>query len=332
MIKIKTLEKDELPQLAQLITNYQVASRFNKLRIGREKVSDYAFFYVEDLINIPGNRIIALTEKNKIKAFCAIKPSETETAVFGKKIFYIDSLLSTGTYQSSLKNKQALLSYFHSYFSKHTDMVSCRADADDFSCVHALEKNSFLLMDGLVTYTMEMSKFRKDDRHFPCNIRLFEKNDLTKIEEIAQTSFSLDRYHNDCHIPVQKSDLLYREFAKNASKGIGADRILVAVSDGNVIGFNTIESKNRLLARIGITMSSFVLNAVSSEYRNMGVYSSLIYESLNNLSGQTDEVEIRTHVNNFPVHRALSRLGFNLTRSQVTFHRWNVKTPRRNNP
>jgi ribosomal protein S18 acetylase RimI-like enzyme len=211
-------------------------------------------------------------------------------------------------------------------------MVSCRADVHDFSSVHALEKKSFLLMDGLVTYTMDMSKFKKNGQRISCQIRLFDKDDLTKIEKIAQNSFSLDRYHNDCHLPRQQSDILYKEFVKNASKGVGADRILVAVSEGKVIGFNTIESKNRLLAHIGIPVSTFVLNAVSSEYRNRGVYSSLIYESLNELSGQTDEVEIRTHVNNFPVHHALSRLGFKLTRSQVTYHRWNLKIPRRNTP
>jgi hypothetical protein len=330
MIKIKMLEKDELPQLTQLLTNYQGAPYLNKPGIDKEKVSDYAFFYVENFVNIPGNRVIVLMEKNKIGAFCAIKPSEIETTVFGKNFFCIDSLISAGKYQSSLKNKQALLNYFHFHFAKHYDMVSCRSDMDDISGVHALEKNSFLLMDGLVTYTRDMSKFRKDDRRFPYQIRLSEKKDLTKIVEIAKKSFSLDRYHSDCHLPGQKSNLLYGEFVKNASKGIGADRILVAVSDGEVIGFNTIELKNRLLAHVGITVSSFVLNAVASEYRNKGVYSSLIYESMNYLSGQTDEVEIRTHVNNFPVHRALSRLGFNLTRSQVTFHRWNLKTPRRN--
>jgi RimJ/RimL family protein N-acetyltransferase len=332
MKKIKILEKEDLDQLAQLITNSQATHYIDKLKIDKDNVSDYVSVNLDNFTNIPGNNIIGLTEKNEIVAFCAIKPSVVETNLFNKKIFCIDTLFSAGTYQCSFENKQELLKFFHLNYANYYDMASCRVDSHDFSGIHAMEKNSFLLMDGLITYTMHMPHFRKGDQCSPCRIRVFMKNDLTKIEEIAQKSFTLDRFHNDSRIPGRKSDLLYRAFVRNASKGIGADRVLVAECNGEVSGFNTIEIKNRLLAQFGIIKSTFVLNAVSPEYRNRGVYSSLIYESLNNLSGHTDEVEIRIHVNNFPAHRVLSRIGFIPTRSQVTFHRWNLTKPRRNNP
>jgi len=106
-------------------------------------------------------------------------------------------------------------------------------------------------------------------------------------------------------------------------KGMGADMVLVAECDDRVAGFNTIEYHKSIYSQFGIKIGSFVLNAVAPEYRDRGIYSSLMNESLQYLEGRADLAEIRTQASNFPVHRALPKIGFRLSLSQLTFHAWN---------
>jgi RimJ/RimL family protein N-acetyltransferase len=324
MIKPKVLEKGEIYELTDLLNNYFFKPYFNCVKLNREVLADYFFYEIQNAIRINENYIVGLQENGKYIAFCVLKKSETESEILEKQIFSLSHIVSLGSYTTALKNKLKLLDFLNSNFSVCIDMLSCRANANDISTIHALEKQLFIYMDGLVTYSFEMPQ-RKSRTISPFfTIRLSKKEDLDQIKKIAYTSFSIDRFHNDPHIPKKQSNKIYVKFIENATQGIGADRILVAEYDNEIIGFNSIEIKNRLLAQFGIRIGSFPLNAVSSDYRNRGVYSGLVNDSLIYLNERTDIVEIRAHINNYPVHRALSKLGFKLTLSQITFHHWNT--------
>ena len=204
-------------------------------------------------------------------------------------------------------------------------MVSCRANSEDLSTIHVLEKEAYHYMDNLVTYTFDLKQTRPERKTHPYRIRPVQKMDGNTLKKIVRDSQFMDRFHNDPHIPREESDRLYETFIENAMRGVGADMVLVAECDDEVGGFNTIESQNRHYSTYGIKIGSFVLNAVAPEFHRQGIYSSLMNESLLYLEGRADLAEIRTHAGNSPVHRALPRIGFRLSLSQLTFHAWNTK-------
>ncbi|OPX65132.1 MULTISPECIES: GNAT family N-acetyltransferase [unclassified Methanoregula] len=101
---------------------------------------------------------------------------------------------------------------------------------------------------------------------------------------------------------------------------------MIAETEGDVVGFITIEKENHNLARYGIKIGTFVLNAVSPQYRNLGIYSALIKNSIRFISNYANLVEVRTQANNVPVFHTLLKNGFHPVRTQITFHHWNPIT------
>ena len=322
MIQPKILENDEIIELTDLVNTYFFKPYAGYPQLNQEALSDYYLSELQKTLAGTGNSIIALQENGTYHAFCVLKKSEVESEILRKQVFCLPALVSTGTYHTALNNKLKLLGFLISDLPGNPDMISCRADTSDLSTIHALEKQCFRYMEGLVTYSFEMPQKKPGTVNTGFTVRQSKKEDLGQLKKIAQTSFSLDRFHNDPHIEKTESDRIYAQFIENAARGIGADRVMVALNNDAVIGFNTIEVQNRLLAQSGIRIGCFVLNAVSSDYRNRGVYSALIHESLISLNEMTDIVEIRVHAQNYPSHRALSKLGFTHILSQVTFHHW----------
>jgi hypothetical protein len=326
MMQAGFLKNDELPALDSFILLQKQKNRVFRHH-GNEKLffSDLLTWEIKKILHENDASAVGLKKDRELIGFCLVKKAELESRVFGKEIYAITHLMSDGDYCQSLENNLKLLTFLITDSGMKTDMLSCRVDSDDYSAIHALEKLSFFLVDGLNTYSYEMKNFSGNPGKHGYATRLYQEDDLEKLKEIARVSFSLDRFHNDQNIPKTQSDTLYEKFFENATKGIGADKVVVAVDNGTPIGFNTLEVQNRLMAGFGIRYGSFILTSVDSHYRDRGVYSSLILSSLQYLEKTSDIVDVRMHFNNYPVHRVLSRLGFTISKAQLTFHRWNKK-------
>lgn len=324
MSRAGIVECDEIPELFLLIEGYAFKPYFQYPRFDRRVLSDALFEEIQKIAADKENHIIALKENHRPVAVCIARKAGVESEVFQKKIYAITHLISAGSYKDSVSNKQKLLRFFTRHSLSGIGMVSCRANAEDLSSIHALEKETYRCMDTTVTYTCDLKQQRHERKGVLYRIRPVQRGEGDTLKTIVRDAEFPDRFHKDPHIPRKDSDRLYETFVKNAINRIGADTVLVAECDDKVVGFNTIESQNRLYSPYGIKIGSFVLNAVRQEYRNRGIYSSLIHESLHYLKDSADLVEIRTHPGNFPVHRALPGLGFRLSLLQLTFHAWNT--------
>jgi len=322
MIKVGFVQNDELYSLYSVICNKNIEKVTFPQFFKKPFLSDISLLEIKKIVRENEAYIVGLKNNNALKGFCVIKKAEPESMIIGKEIYSITHMISDGNFRESLKNKLTLLKFLTSNLDQKIDMISCRVDFDDISTIHALEKQSFTLVDGLNTYSFEMKNLSNSKRQPIFPTRLYQENDLERLKEIARLSFSNDRFHNDPRIPKKQSDSLYEKFIENATYGIGADQVMVVEDNGALIGFNSIEVYNRLMARFGIRIGSFILSAVALKHRNRGVYSSMIISSLKYLEETSDIVEIRMHLDNYPVHHVLSKLGFNITKSQLTFHNW----------
>ena len=325
MSRASIVENDEISELFWLIDGYAFKPYSQYSQFNCRVLSEAFLKEIQNIAADRENHIIAVKENHRPVALCVARKSGVESDVFHKKIYAITSLISEGSYNDSVSNKQKLLRFFARHYMSDIGMVSCRTNSKDLSTIHVLEKEAYLCMDNLVTYTFDLKQPRPDRKAHPYRIRPVQKKDGNTLKKIVRDSQFMDRFHNDPHISREKSDRLYETFIENAMKGIGADTVLVAECDDKVAGFNTIESQNRLYSSYEIKIGSFVLNAVAPEYRNRGIYSSLMDDSLLYLEGNADLAEIRTHAGSSSVHRTLPKIGFRLSLSQLTFHAWNTK-------
>ena len=323
MNKIKILDSDEICGLSGLIDNYPYKPCSWYPDLDNEIVSRCLYREIQNTAETKENYILGLVENDTIVAFCVLKKSAAESHLLKKRIFSLSYLVSGGSYPIQLKNKLQLLRYLESDLSDHIDMLSCRAQSDDLSTIHALENQTFLCMDILGTYSVENPYRAGQISNSFCTVRLSHQGDLQQLKEIAGKSFSYDRFHHDPVISSRQSDKIYEMFIENAVRRIGADKIMVAEHNGEIIGFNTIELKKPFIDQSGIHIGSFILNAISPRFRNKGVFSHLIHDSIHYLEDSVDFIETRVHLNNYPAIRGLSAQGFRLRTSHLTFHRWN---------
>jgi len=325
MSRASIVECDEISELFSLIEGYTFKPYSQYPRFDCRVLSDALFKEIQKIAADRENHIIAVKENHRPVALCIARKSGVESDVFRKKIYAITHLISAGSYKDSVSNKQKLLRFFTRHYMSGIGMVSCRANSEDLSTIHALENEAYRCMDNTVTYTFDLKQLRPERKICPYRIRPVQKRDGNSLKKIVRDSQFMDRFHNDPHIPREECDRLYETFIENAMNGIGADTVLVAECDDKIAGFNTLENQNCIYSAYGIKIGSFVLNAVAPEFRNRGIYSNLMNESLKYLEGCADLVEIRTHPGNFPVHRALPKIGFRLSLSQLTLHAWNTK-------
>jgi RimJ/RimL family protein N-acetyltransferase len=326
MSRISIVECDGISELSELITGYSFKP-FSQYNLFDPDVINEAFFTdIQKTAASPENHIIIEKEDNRPVAMCIARKAVIESEVFCKPVFAISHLISEGSYQDSMSRKQRLLRYFIDLFLNGNGMVSCRASSEDLSSIHALEKMRYHYMDCLVTYSFDLKQLQSLQKARQYPVRPVKKDDVDILKKIVRDSQFMDRFHNDPHIFREDSNRLYETFIENAIHGKGADFVFVAECEGTVAGFNTIENSNSHYSSHGIKIGTFILNAVAPQYRNRGVYSSLISESLLYLKDRADLAEIRTHAGNSPIHRALPRLGFRISQSQLTFHAWNTST------
>ena len=269
-----------------------------------------------------GTFVLLAKENDKVLGLLACGKSEWDSKHFGVSIASIRYLFTSGDYQERRLLTKELLS--HLVKTSKFRLVITKSHTEDTPLIHALEDNSFQLMDTLVTYYFDFRNKISDFKE-TCKIEPL-KDEAPELKKIAKIGFSetrvaTDHFHADHRLDEARSDALYEEWIDEASR----DRdgiVLVAKIDDHPVGFTTGKINYRLNNYSNKKIGSLILSAVSPEYRQAHVYTSMIQAGLRWFSDKVDIVDLGTHVANYSVQRAWSRLGFRIVRSQHTWHKW----------
>jgi len=211
-----------------------------------------------------------------------------------------------------------------------------KENAIDLSCLRAeLKDKSFVDIklacgETKVLWTLQAAGFRVVDTNltFSMTVKMPEENKTTAAEVVcreavesdeiairdcARDNFVYSRFHLDPLIPKKVADTIKGEWAGNFFCGKRGDRMLVAESEGRVMGFCQMlePSKER---------SVIDLIAVEGSRRRMGVGKALI-ESAARHCGEGNILVVGTQVANIPSVRLYERAGFRLDHSQYVLHR-----------
>lgn len=199
-------------------------------------------------------------------------------------------------------------------------LIISRVLTSDIKLINKMEEVGFRLKDVQVTYSILVGDERTPEIPSSlCSYRGFKKKDTEDIVRIAADSFEeYGHYSNNERTASIGVSLIYKDWARRSCIGNDlVDHIVVAEIEGVVVGFLSLKIKNsnRLKYAVG------VMGAVSREYRKDGIFQGINIASLRWAKAELIErIENNVLVTNFPVNKTYVSLGFNIIRSETTFH------------
>jgi dTDP-4-amino-4,6-dideoxy-D-galactose acyltransferase len=182
-----------------------------------------------------------------------------------------------------------------------------RIPADDFLLIQALEKNGFLLIDGLMTLEASLgtSNFQQNE-----HVAVATPDDSIQLIALSKDIFNcVSRYYHDPLIPKHTADNVFGQWMENSIKGEVADLVLTWKVGTEVLGLVTLQKKGQIS-----------LLGVSAKARGKGVGKGLLTAAMHVFADWgLDKVVIETQISNIPALYLYQSSGFKIIESNLTF-------------
>jgi hypothetical protein len=201
--------------------------------------------------------------------------------------------------------------------------VSARVDVEDVATVGALEAQGFRLMDALVTYTTRPGKEPPNAVREVGTIRGFRPEDGPELLRIAEEAYRgfRGRFHRDPHIPDERCDALYVEWARQCVTHTMADTVLVSEGvQGQLLGFLAFRKREPVTSVGGVAVYGGGLGACRTD--TPGAYAGLIRAGTIWAHDRRGVAECQTQNYNFPTVRIYEAVGAHYVRGEYTMHCW----------
>lgn len=240
----------------------------------------------------------------------SVQLSELDTKRYGYRIARAAAVTA--------ENLSDTLAFCHSH---NVAMLIARCPTDDFPAIHAMEHAGFLLMDTLVYYSVKFARTPIPDNPITVSIRFVQPGDEVQVEQVARDSFKgyYGHYHADPRLDSAAADEAYVEWAVRScvSRDV-ADEVLIAYEDSQILGFATLRQNSP-------EEGEGVLFGVTPSAQGRGIYQSFMINGMrwSQQRGATQMI-VSTQVTNIAVQKVWARLGFTMSNSYYTFHKWFV--------
>ncbi len=200
--------------------------------------------------------------------------------------------------------------------------LSARVDAGDLAAIHALEHAGMELIDGLLTFALDITdlSLRKLPNTF--HLRLAISDDAERTAELARHAYRQDRFHADPAISRERADSLHACWLRNSCAGQAADAVIIAEEGQELLGFVTCKLNRDTTAHFGAPTGTIVLVATAEAARGRGVGKQATLAALRWMRGQGVQfVEVGTQIRNIAAGRLYENCGFRLSGSSLTFRK-----------
>jgi hypothetical protein len=290
--------------------NYRVFPRRAQAAVMRAEISD-------TLAHRDG--FVLHVQDGASNAFAVGRALEWDSRFFGVPMGRIEYLLSSDIRLLVL----ALHAAIDALRARGVRHVSARVDVADIEQVAILEAGHFRLMDSLVTYTTRPRKEPPNPvREVGC-IREFRPEDAAELLCIAEEAYKAfrGRFHLDPHIPNDRCDAFYLEWAKQTVNRTMADMILVSEgADGRLLGFLGFRRREPVSSVGGVAVFGGGLGACRAD--TPGAYAGLIRAGTIWAHEHNGVAECQTQNYNFPTVRIYEAVGAHYVRAEYTLHCW----------
>jgi hypothetical protein len=242
-----------------------------------------------------------------------------DTTFFGVAMARIEYLVAADAHDA----REVLATTLEELRAAGVVHVSARVDVADIATLSVLEEAGFRVMDALVTY---ITRPRKDPPHAVREvgtIREFRTDDGPQLVAIAEEAYRdfRGRFHLDPHIPNDRCDAFYREWATQSIAMTMADRILVSEGTGDqLLGFLAFRRREPVSEVSGIPVFGGGLGACRADAP--GAYAGLIRAGTVWAHAHEGVAECQTQNYNFATVRIYEAVGAHYVHGFYTLHTW----------
>lgn len=201
---------------------------------------------------------------------------------------------------------------------EHVALLIARSDMANLGAAHAMEKNSFLLMDTLVYYTLDLIKHPIPADHGVACIRPIRTGEEEEMILIAREAFRgyFGHYHADKRLNKSQCDEAYVDWTRKSCAARDSGNFLVSEIDGRIVGFGVLKMNN---AEEG----EYFLGGIHPDFQGRRIYNSFLCKAMEwFLSKGARKMLISTQLQNISVQKVLIRFGLEITKGYYTYHKW----------
>lgn len=250
------------------------------------------------------------------------RPLDWDSSFFGVPMARLDFLLR-GPEASPESMALAVTTALERFRAQGIRHVAIRVDVADMQAVAAIEPVGFRLMDALVTYFTHPHKEPPTLVREVGHVRPLAPGDVDAVLDITREAYQgfRGRFHLDPHLPSDRSDELYLEWARQCCVGRMADRVVVADDgQGSIHGWASTRRVEPASTAGGVGLWAGSLGACR---RNRpGAYAGLIRALAMENYQRGDVTETQTQNHNIATVRVYSAVGAQYVRADYTFHAW----------
>lgn len=226
------------------------------------------------------------------------KLDDFDSEVFGFRVARVETI-----------NSENVKDLIKDLIANKIKYATYRTQSNNFSTIHTLEKSGFILVDGLISLSIDISNIEKGET--TSKIREADENDSPKLRNLTSGLYSISRIFNDSLISKNKANEFYVKWIENSILGKAADSVLIWEENRKILGYITLQKKGQI-----------PLVGVSEEARGKGIAKKLINASFNKFKEwKVENIIIETQMNNIPALRVYSACGFKIIDSFLTL-RW----------
>jgi GNAT superfamily N-acetyltransferase len=198
-------------------------------------------------------------------------------------------------------------------------LIIARCATTDSAAAQELESRGFRLMDTLVYWTRDVTDEQAKAYRPAVPTRPMQDSDAIGVRQVSEGAFSgyFGHYHADPRLARRQCDEVYADWARRLCLDRGGGRdVLVAELEGRVVGFAALRCNSE-------NESEVVLTGVRPEHQRRGILHAMITGSLCWAVNQgRSRLTMSTQIVNLGSQKVLARLGFEVSSSYYTFHRW----------
>lgn len=318
-MNVRALAAGELSIVEPLVQSYPFKSYRNYRVLPRKAQTAVMLAEIGETLTHSHGFVLHLQQGDVATAIAAGRVLEWDTAFFDVPMGRIEYLLASDSrlLPCALDEAVAALS------GRGVRHVSARVDVADVHSMAIHESGGFRLMDALVTYTTRPRKEPPNAVREVGAIREFRHEDSAELLAIAEQAYKgfKGRFHLDPHLPNDRCDAFYLEWARQCVGSAMADMILVSeAADGQLLGFLAFRRREPVSSVGGVAVFGGGLGACRPE--SPGAYAGLIRAGTVWAHEHNGVAECQTQNYNFPVIRIYETVGAHYVRAEYTLHRW----------
>ncbi len=261
-----------------------------------------------------------IREDDGINAVCSVTSLAWDSEQIGVSAGRIDWLLGADPYSLQYEDNRRMACHALRYLEETgITHVSARTDAHDLAALHAFEECGFRMVDGLITFAIELDKIDVPEVESEVTIRMATEADAEAAGDIAYSTYSIDRFHSDGSIPKERSDELHRVWVRNSVLGKAADGVVVAEDENGLLGYVTCKLAHDTKDVMGDLVGTVVLVGVSRKARGKKIGKAMSIAAMKWFKEQGCAVaDVGTQLANIPASRLYESCGYRISASSVS--------------